>query len=531
MTYVRESGVSTRAEHRYGYNPFMRHHLAKLTPALLVGGCSLIYNPNNIDKPADDARIIDMGEVAVDVDIRADTNPIAMVLTEAFPTTLPEGTGDGGSRDGVIVLRGEQFVKDVAGNLAVVLTPMTAGAVTLESFEVSGNGDYIALAVKVPVTADCEDGASVPVKVTVTQNNGIGGTVMGELETGFSVTCLDQLTTAPTATAGLKELYSKIEVGPITIPPGVSSPLILRSASSIVVGDITISGSAREPGPGGGRGALNNPTAANAQPATGPGAGGIAPALSSGGGGGAGYVIPGTMPTGGGAGGNMVGDIWLSSLANNRSSGGGAGAYTGINAGTSGAGGGGGGTVELTAAGTLMVGTISANGGNGGSGSATLGSAGDGAGGSGGTVLLRSLAMMTAGAITVTKGSPGTGPGNAGVSADGRVRADAVSGHPANAQKGPMFVDVPTRVTVQTPPINLTGTMADSTSTMRVFDKANNVVANMTYTPVFGGGSPASAQLMPTLKAGYNRICVWVAGGIDTVPESVNCQTIAFLPP
>jgi hypothetical protein len=36
---------------------------------------------------------------------------------------------------------------------------------------------------------------------------------------------------------------------------------------------------------------------------------------------------------------------------------------------------------------------------------------------------------------------------------------------------------------------------------------------------------------MPTLKAGYNRVCVWVAGGADTVAESVTCQTIAYLPP
>jgi hypothetical protein len=34
-----------------------------------------------------------------------------------------------------------------------------------------------------------------------------------------------------------------------------------------------------------------------------------------------------------------------------------------------------------------------------------------------------------------------------------------------------------------------------------------------------------------TLKAGYNKVCVTVAGGnAFTLPESTNCTEIAFLP-
>jgi len=71
-----------------------------------------------------DARMIDMGEVAVDVEIRA-----------------------------------------------VTLAPATVGAAVLDSFEVSGNGDYIAPAVSVPIDMTCADGATVDVDVTLTQKD------------------------------------------------------------------------------------------------------------------------------------------------------------------------------------------------------------------------------------------------------------------------------------------------------------------------------------------------------------------------
>jgi len=91
-----------------------------------------------------------------------------------------------------------------------------------------------------------------------------------------------------------------------------------------------------------------------------------------------------------------------------------------------------------------------------------------------------------------------------------------------------MFVNAPTRVTVQTPMLELRGTNNDATATLRVFDKAGNAVAGMTYTPVFGPNG--TAQLSPVLKAGYNNVCVWVVGGLPGVDESINCVEIAYLP-
>jgi hypothetical protein len=145
--------------------------------------------------------------------------------------------------------------------------------------------------------------------------------------------------------------------------------------------------------------------------------------------------------------------------------------------------------------------------------------------------------------VSVTKGAAvGTG----GASSDGRVRVDAAKGtYPTgpttcvqpfsatcNLTLGPMFVDLDARTTNQMLGIALRGTPNDATATLRVFDKAGNPVAGpgnvSTYTPTFG--MTGEATVMPTLKAGYNKICVWVAGGGPSLAESINCQDIAYLP-
>lgn len=513
----------------------MRQHVAKLAPAFLVGGCSLIYNPSNIDKPMTDARPIDMGEVPIDIEIRADAMPRDLAITEAWPTTVDEGSGTGGSRAAVVVLRGMHFVKGADANLMVTLTPATAGAAVLDSFEVSGNGDYIALAVSVPIDMACADGTSVDVDVTVMQNDLVGGTVSQMLDNAFAVTCLDELDAAPTTSVGLKALYSRIAItDPIDFVAATAPAAILRSASSISIGGaLDASASGKDPGPGGGAGGAENTTGAGLRPGTGATAGGGA------GGGGGGFLVAGgtggTGPLGGAGagGGGTVGDPWVSKYSQNAGSGGGGGGST-LSPG--GVGGGGGGTIELTAPGDITVGAITANGGDTGSG------AGDGGAGTGGVVLVRAGNTLTMSTVAVTKG---TASGTGGTSSDGRVRIDAAKGaYPTgatecvvpfsatcNLTKGPMFVDLPTRTTNQQQPIILRGTPDDATATLRVFDKAGNPVMGpigSTYTPTFG--TTGQATVMATLKAGYNRVCVWVDDGGQSVAESVNCQEISYLP-
>lgn len=514
----------------------MRQHLAKLGLGVLVGGCSLIYNPNNIDRPPADARLIDMGEMPVDVEIRADASPRDLEVTEAFPATIDEGTGTGGSRPAIVVVRGKHFVKDAAAELMVMVAPATAGAATLDSFEVAGNGDYIALAITAPVVTACNEGTSVALDITVMQNDGIGGTVTRMLDDAVSVRCLDELDNAPASANDLKDLYSRIAIsGPLDFPAETADAAVMRSASSISIGGaLDASADARNPGPGGGIGGAAAGNGAGLRPGSSGGSGA--------GGGGAGFLVAGTAGGNGvgtgGSPGAAIGDVWISKYSENGGSGGGGG---GNGTGLGGVGGGGGGTIELTASGDISVGAITADGASGATGG-TL--AGDGGAGTGGVVVIRAGNMLTAGSISVAKGAK---VGNGGASSDGRVRVDAAKGsYPTglttcvvpfaancNMTMGPIFVDLPTHTTVQKPMIDLRGTPGDDTATLRVFDKAGNVVVDSTtgtasYKPTFGG--TGSAAVPAVLKAGYNRVCVWVAGGIDTIAESANCQTIAYLP-
>lgn len=519
----------------------MRHYRALLAPTVLVGGCSLIYNPSNIGQaPADatDAPMIDMGEVAVDVEIRMDSMPLDLSVDSAFPETVDEGVGTGGSRKGLVVLRGHNFIKDPTYNLSVTLAPATAGAVTLDSFEVSGNNDYIALELTSNVTDTCDLGTSVPVDVTVTQSDGAGGTVSKTLTAGFSVTCLNELDAAPTSATDLDDRYSRVAItGNIDL--GTSpKPALIRSVSTIsITGTIDVSASGATAGPGGGAGGSTAMNGGGLRP----GGGGLG-TVSGASGGGAGFVISGAAGAGGGNAGTpgaATGTPWIASYASNGGSGGGGGANSAT--GTGGAGGGGGGTLELTAPGDITVGgAVTANGGNYTAGG-TL--AGDGGGGTGGVVIVRTGGTLVLPSIAVTKGN---GPGATGASSDGRIRVDAAKGNyptggtacaspvadnaTCTSNKGPMLVDLPIKTTTQMNNISLRGLANDNSSTLRVFDTMGNPVAGNSYAPVFG--TTGSATVMNVvLKAGYNNVCVWVAGAAPDVDESVNCFSIAYLPP
>jgi hypothetical protein len=442
-----------------------------------------------------------------------------MELNEAFPATIYEGAGiaGSGSRPAVVVLRGKQFI--AANNFMVTVTPTTA--VTLDGFEVSGNGDYIALQLSAPIST-CTTPTTVPLTIEVKQDNGAGGTVMKSLDTAVNVACLPELTAAVAAAGSLAPLYSKIEIaGPYDFGTGDVAKATLRSTSSIsITGAIDASATASSAGPAGGGGG------AAATVGGGPGGGGGAAGLGATGGGGGGFVSAGTMGGGaqGGAGGGMTGDVWISTYTTNTSSGGGGGKTT---TGTGGVGGAGGGTLELTAAGNLTVGAITANGASGTAGSGI--GVGDGGSGTGGVVLLRAGGTLMASTVAV---NAGTVTGNGGASSPGRVRADAAAGmHPIGATKGPMWIDPPTKVTVQQPMLMLRGTQNDATATLRVFDKTDAVVPGGPYSVEFSNTNPGVATVMPTLKAGFNKVCVWVLDGSPNVDESVNCVHIAYLPP
>ncbi|MEO8699551.1 MAG: hypothetical protein ABI867_05880 [Kofleriaceae bacterium] len=488
---------------------------------VLAAGCSLIYNPDNIDNP-DDARAIDApGSVGPDSDVIVDANPAGISLDSAYPPLVDEGTGMFGSRPAIVELRGDNFIRDTA-NLVVTLAPSTAA--TLVDLKVSSNHKFIVLALQVPIDPSCDPASTIPITVTVTQDNGAGGIAMTELANAFAVNCLRELI-ANVESAALEPKYSTIELAAaitFTPQPGATRAAILRSASHIVIaGAVTASASGASPGPGGGIGGAAG--TAGSGPGRGrPGLGGLS---VGGGGGGAGFVVAGTAGMGNGAGnglgGGVTGDPWIASYVANQPSGGGGGQTLGS---SGGAGGGGGGTVELTASGDVSVAAITTTGGN---SVVSAGTGGAGGAAAGGVILLRSGGTVATGALTVLAG---TAPGNGGASSAGRIRIDAALGAiQAGVTIGPMFVGGPV-VATEYPTLNLRGTPNDQSSQLEVFDKNGNVVDNgHLYQPVFG--PTGMAMITPVLKIGYNHICVRVAGNVDaTVQEGTNCIDLGYAP-
>ena len=507
----------------------MRHRLAKLGLAILVGGggCSLIYNPSNLPKVADAKDFQDAPPP--DTEIITDANPSAIAfdaMEPNYPASIDEGVGEMGSYPAIIELHGQEFTSMAT----VTFSPSTA--VSIVEQKVSSDHNYIVLALAAPIDMVCDKGGSIQVAISVMQPDGMGGMAHADLDQShFKVTCWSQLTGAPTG--ALDEKYSNIEIGTgltFGASAGAQPGVILRSNSHITIGgDIVVSASMDQAGPGGSKGG-----AATAN-GSGPGAGkagannGLGSGASGGGGGfamggGAGASVGSVT---GGAGGAMAGDPFIASYTNNHSSGGGGGGNG--TAGSPGAGGGGGGSVELSATGDVTIsGNVTANGGDGTTGTTgALGiKGGDGGAGSGGLIFLRSGATLTVGTLSVAPGMVAAG----GTGSPGIIRVDTTSTTPpSGVQLGPMFVTPPKTVTSY-PTIDVRSYGLDHDTTFEVIDKDNLVVDHgHTYTPQFG--STGAAQIMPVLRVGYNRLCALVKGNADyTVAEGTNCVEIGYAP-
>src|SRR6185295_10523017 len=86
-------------------------HVVSLVVVSWLGGCSILYNPSNIDKQ------MDAPEVPIDAPI--DGDPLMISVTGVRPLAITEGQGAGGSRRAVLVIEGTNFVK---ANTTVTLT-------------------------------------------------------------------------------------------------------------------------------------------------------------------------------------------------------------------------------------------------------------------------------------------------------------------------------------------------------------------------------------------------------------------------
>lgn len=466
--------------------------LAALLPAL--GGCSLIYNESNIEKPAGDAP----PDLMIDAEIIVDADPSMVMITGVNPTEIKEGQGAGGSRKALIVIDGQHLVK---ANLMVMLTASTPVTKTplltveIADIDVDANGRRLAVPITLPVddrggVIGLNTGDMIKLDITVIQTVPGGPTITRVLPAALTLRGLDELVAEPTNgfPGGVKE-YSKVEIttGTLNALAGATLPVAIRSMSSLsITPDINIAAVSQTPGPAGGAGGTG---------------GGIVVLGTSAGG-------PGTGPALGmtaGAAGGFIGNSELTTMMDpNRSSGGAGGNGNTLAAG--GDGGAGGGSIELTAGGNLTVGNINASGVAG-----VAQGANPGGGGSGGIIFLRAAGNVTAGNLLVT-----------GFPTPGRVRFDAGgNGAVAGAFRGPMFVGAPLITTSPTPTINFTGA-ADTTYQFYVSNAQTTTPAPSTT------NGQGQGMFMSPLQPGMNQLCLLVAGATPT-SDTRTCISVAHL--
>lgn len=501
----------------------MRQLVANLALVVGAGGCSIIYNPNNITKPVDSA-------IDSPADASIDADPNNLKLTDARPLFLDEGQGDFGSRPEILVVQGSNFVSGVT--VSIVGAMPVQIDVDNAHLVLASAADYIA----VPVTAHVDGtlGESVgPIALTIQVSQpATNGPVMATLPNVVSLHPHDELSALPATAPAADLLFSKVDVAAaLTITPGATNttPYAIRVVSSITVGNLTAKGGNGNKATPGGAGPNGCGGAAPVANASCPGGGkaGTSTTLSTqsgGDGGGAGFAAIGTPGTGGsgpGAGGAMVGDDLIASYASNQAAGGGGGGASLL--GVGGAGGGGGGTIELTAGGDVTVGTVDVSGGQG----AAKNSGGGGGGGAGGIIMLRAGGALTASTLTAVGGGGTGGTANDGTGSVGRIRWDAPAGAAPSATpvavRGPAFVTA-TPLVMTTASLQLVGAPNHQFS---VYHSDSGGQHNDAAGSFDGSGN---ATITPQLGVGFDRVCITLMGGMQGAPEADKCVDVAYLP-
>lgn len=528
----------------------MGQHLAKWAPVVLASGCSLIYNPNNIEKPPSDATDAPMIDVQMTADARidapplSDANPAALTLEEVAPSVIYEGQGVDNSAPATLVITGHHFIPGAT----VSISPNTG--LTLGTPMVAANGDYIMVPVTVAVDGS-QSITTVPLTISVDETGATTQMLAGKL----ALQPLPTLT-GSTLTLPLAERYARVAITGTPTFAGTPGRVIIHSMSSITCAALSAKGAAPAStaaagaaGPGGCGGGGEGAAGGCAGVVGGGGAGG-----GGGGGGGGGYGTAGTVGNGGGAGGALGpahGTPLIISYQGaaadgadrNQASGGGGGAPVNATLATGGGGGGGGGTVELTAGGDINCGAVNVSGGNGAAATTTLGTAasGGGGGGAGGVIVVRTdSGTITNTTLTASGGSPGAGAGGGaagGQGGAGRIRVDTPGALPATAptgveRRGLSFAAATMHIsTTDNPMVTLLGTAGD-TFDMYVVDAAGVEHTGEPQNQMID--SNGMKTVVVTLLPGYNRLCATLRPGTrnTTDPFSLadKCVEIAYLP-
>ena len=496
----------------------MGRHAVILCLASGLAGCSLIYNPSNISHAADAAP-----DSPPDASIDANANNLT--LSDAFPTNIDEGVGDGMGRQQILVIHGSNFVSGAT----VSLSPTAMIDVDNANLKISKGSDYIAVPLTVKVDSTLAEGTPVMLTITVAQPAG-GMMVSQQLANAITLHGHDTLTMAnlPSDGASLKPHYSDVMIAnasALTFTAGAASSVKIRAFGAIKIGDIDGRGGAAAKTTPGTAGPGGNPGGASVADGVGPSPGlhgSSSTSLSNGGGGGgAGFGKVGDPGTGAGngGGGQPTGDDLLAGPKNAASGGGGGGAGGVIGLSPGGAGGGGGGYIELTAGGDVTCGKIDVTGGAGdvsGSG---------GGGGAGGAIEIRSGHAIAAGALTADGGAGGSGGSGGGKGSVGRIRWDSpMTAAPTGAVLGPSFVAT-TPLVVSTQSFDLIGGPTytfDVTITDSVSSRPD--VQGTTF------DSNGQASISPHLGKGWNRVCITMRPGTAGTAEADKCIDVAYLP-
>jgi hypothetical protein len=489
----------------------------------LVGGCSIIYNPDNIPTKQDAAII------------HPDANPAGLMVTSVTPSTILEGQGDGGSRPAILVIQGANFIAGAQVEL------MSSGAISLvvdnSKVQISTDAHFLAVPVTAHVDQNLHENTNVALSVKVTQMSPTGpvSSTLDAAQSGLVLKGLDELDVGHVLTdwSMLRPLYSQVDLktkGTLNLNAGTRAARIIVAVSSIEIDGASATGDPGNGANGGAGGAGGCQGGGGRTPGSCNGAGGGAPGavVGGGGGGGGGGAAAGSAGTGAGGGGSagiVVGDdavAMYTGATANQAGGGGGGA--GIAATTNGGGGGGGGgLVELTAGGNVKVGAggVNVNGGDGGS-AFSFG----GGGGAGGVIVVRAGNTLTTTMLVSKGGMPGP---SAGAGSPGRVRWDAASGaatgNPTPVRGVAFASETPLVVMNASDQLTWIGTPNHQ------FGISTLDGSGMTHTgsmATVGGAGMTSANVPWT--PGLNHVCITLAGGMKGHAESDTCLDVAYLP-
>ena len=509
--------------------------LLALTP-LATAGCTILLDTEGLygRDAAPGPPPPDAGPAPDAVPVDADW--ALLTITSVSPTSVLEGTGEGGARPVVVIVEGDSIRDDVVISAAwadggdAELTPTLVGA------RIASSNDRVAIALAVPVNPDLAEGATRDVRLTFMQD-----AVMETID--VTVTGLDELALSAgnVAVTGLDPLYSQITIDGSVHFTG-TEPAVLRATSTVTldgVADANASGRI-----GGVHGCDGGTSAAGSGCGSGGGGQGADSAILGAGAGGGGGGFGSTGGLGGGDGGGTPGmtsgDPMLTPLvtppgnAGNRGNGGGGGGTGNLGA-MGGNGGGGGGVLEISAGGNVTVAgaatiRVRANGGAG------AGAAGGGGGGSGGAILIRSGgAIASTGPWIEARGGNGANAtndgGNGGV---GRIRVDAAAGTvlelAAMATSPPLVRgpgwDVATPSLFASPDLDVTMTGHPG--------RTYGVRLNDTPLTDLNVGLDGTVTESITLVEGANSLCAVYTTNADATelarPEATSCIEIVYLP-